>query len=84
MQLGPIGYNAAQHARPFSLHESNPEIEVRSDFEDAFSRILSEPQTYNGNLTVSSHWTLQEGGWYSYEQDLMRQRRMQAGARHVL
>lgn len=82
MQLGPIGYNAAQSARPaFSFREPNPELEVRSDFEDAFSRILSEPQTYNGNLC---HWTLQEGGFYSYEQDLMRQRRLQAEARRLV
>ncbi|MCE7872653.1 hypothetical protein DYH09_20030 [bacterium CPR1] len=83
MQIGLIGYNAAQSSRSFSFREPNPELEVRSDFEDAFSRILSEPQPYNGNLTMSAHWTLQEGGWYSYEQDQMRLRRMQAGARCV-
>lgn len=70
MNLGSIG-NGYRAGRPQTSSgnafcEPNPEAELRSSFDDAWQRILSEPST-PGNGAMPAHWSLQEGGWYVYQ-----------------
>lgn len=85
MELGGLGSNLGSRVsyratRPSpnsnAFCEPNPEAEVRSDFDDAWQRILSEPPSGNGN--VAPHWTLHEGGWYFYQHNLLVKRQAEA------
>lgn len=84
MELGRVNGNQGspyRASRPTpngnAFCEPNPEVEVRSDFEDAWQRILSEPPN-PGNGTMPAHWTLHEGGWYFYQQNLLLKRQAEA------
>ncbi len=57
--------------------ERDPEVEVRSEFDDAWQRMLSDPPG-QANGAVPSHWTLHEGGWYFYQQNLLLRRQAEA------
>lgn len=71
MNLGALGSSSFRVTRPAqsagnAFCEPNPELELRSSFDDAWQRILSQPDT-PGNGAVPAHWSLQENGWYVYQ-----------------